>query len=167
MIDTPMNEGIAESIAEIFKDVVNSLIDGINWVIAQPINAINAALDGIRDWGVDFGLGEAKPFSWLPEIGVPEIPHLANGGLATAPTLAMVGDNRNAGVDPEVIAPLSKLQGMLGGENSEIVELLRLIVELLKSGMNIEIINYMFRNSREFSREVLNVINNDNARRGI
>lgn len=160
-------EGIAESIAEIFKDVVNSLIDGINWVIAQPINAINAALDGIRDWGVDFGLGEAKPFSWLPEIGVPEIPHLANGGLATAPTLAMVGDNRNAGVDPEVIAPLSKLQGMLGGENSEIVELLRLIVELLKSGMNIEIINYMFRNSREFSREVLNVINNDNARRGI
>lgn len=155
-------EGITESIADIFKDVVNSLIDGINWVIAQPINLINDALDGLR--GIE--ILDFTPFDWLPTLSVPEIPHLASGGLATAPTLAMIGDNRNAGVDPEVIAPLSKLQGMLGGENSEIVELLRLIVELLKSGMNIEIINYMFRNSREFSREVLNVVNDDNARRG-
>ena len=29
----------------------------------------------------------------------------------------MVGDNANASVDPEVIAPLSKLQGMMGGGN--------------------------------------------------
>ena len=43
------------------------------------------------------------------------IPALAEGGLATGPTLAMVGDNPNAGADPEVIAPLSKLKGMLGG----------------------------------------------------
>ena len=42
------------------------------------------------------------------------VPALAQGGLAHAPTLAMVGDNRNAGVDPEVIAPLSKLKNMMG-----------------------------------------------------
>ena len=42
-------------------------------------------------------------------------PKLAQGGLAYGPTLAMVGDNRMAGIDPEVIAPLSKLQDMLGG----------------------------------------------------
>lgn len=41
-------------------------------------------------------------------------PALAEGGLAFGPTMAMVGDNRNAGVDPEVIAPLSKLKAMLG-----------------------------------------------------
>jgi len=35
--------------------------------------------------------------------------------LAYSPTLAMVGDNTNASVDPEVIAPLSKLKNMLGG----------------------------------------------------
>ncbi len=34
---------------------------------------------------------------------------IAEGGLATGPTMALVGDNRNARVDPEVIAPLSKL----------------------------------------------------------
>ena len=108
-----------------------------------------------------------EPFSWLPTIGVPEIPHLAKGGLATAPTLAMVGDNKNAATDPEVIAPLSKLKGMLGdSSNSEIVELLRIIIELLRSGMNVEIINYLFKNSKEFSREVLQIVNSDRARRG-
>ena len=40
-------------------------------------------------------------------------PALAEGGLAYGPTYAMVGDNPNANVDPEVIAPLSKLQAML------------------------------------------------------
>lgn len=42
-------------------------------------------------------------------------PKLAKGGLAFGPTYAMVGDNPNAGVDPEVIAPLSKLKDMMAG----------------------------------------------------
>lgn len=41
------------------------------------------------------------------------VPALANGGLAYGPTYAMVGDNPNARTDPEVIAPLSRLQSML------------------------------------------------------
>lgn len=45
------------------------------------------------------------------------IPALAQGGLAYSPTLALVGDNRGAGADPEVIAPLSKLKQYLGGGN--------------------------------------------------
>ena len=50
------------------------------------------------------------------------VPALANGGLAYGPTYAMVGDNPNAGTDPEVIAPLSKLQAMLptGGSTQNI-----------------------------------------------
>ena len=47
-------------------------------------------------------------------------PALAQGGLAFGPTMAMVGDNQNAGVDPEVIAPLSKLQGMMGGASVQV-----------------------------------------------
>lgn len=43
------------------------------------------------------------------------LPALAKGGLAYGPTTALVGDNRNAGVDPEVIAPLSKLESIMGG----------------------------------------------------
>lgn len=47
---------------------------------------------------------------------------LAKGGLAYGETLAVVGDNPNARMDPEVIAPLSKLQGMLGKANQGAVE---------------------------------------------
>lgn len=47
---------------------------------------------------------------------------LAEGGLAYGPTMALVGDNRGAGSDPEVIAPLSKLrQYGLGRQTIEFV----------------------------------------------
>lgn len=48
-------------------------------------------------------------------------PKLANGGLAYGPTLAVVGDNRGAASDPEVIAPLSKLRNYMGGQQLELV----------------------------------------------
>lgn len=105
-------DGIKDGILNAFKFVVNGIIDGLNWVIAQPFNGINWALEKIK--GVDiFGL---KPFDGIRTISVPEIPKLAKGGLATAPVLAMVGDNPNASSDPEVISPLSELQKMISKE---------------------------------------------------
>ena len=50
-----------------------------------------------------------------------EAPALAQGGLAYGPTMALVGDNRSASIDPEVIAPLSKLRDMMGGNTVEVV----------------------------------------------
>lgn len=41
------------------------------------------------------------------------VPKLASGGLAFGTTYAMVGDNPNSSIDPEVIAPLSKLKALL------------------------------------------------------
>jgi len=58
------------------------------------------------------GAGAAVLFNTM--INKVAAPKLAKGGLAYAPTMAMVGDNRNARVDPEVIAPLSKLKSMMG-----------------------------------------------------
>ena len=85
---------------------------------------INPTLQTITDW-----TGVSLPY--MSEIS---LPRLYNGGLATAPTLAMVGDNKNASVDPEVIAPLSKLEGMLSGgiELNQIIELLREIISILR-----------------------------------
>jgi tape measure domain-containing protein len=59
------------------------------------------------------GAGAAVLFNTMLNKVAP--PKLAQGGLAYGPTMATVGDNRNARVDPEVIAPLSKLKGMLDG----------------------------------------------------
>ena len=49
-----------------------------------------------------------------------EVPALAQGGVAYGPTMAMIGDNRNAAIDPEVVAPLSKLKDMMGGNQVEV-----------------------------------------------
>jgi tape measure domain-containing protein len=57
------------------------------------------------------GLAGSLGKSLIMKIGAPK---LAEGGLAYGPTMATVGDNKNARVDPEVIAPLSKLKGMIG-----------------------------------------------------
>ena len=51
------------------------------------------------------------------------VPALATGGLAYGKTLALVGDNPNAIADPEVIAPLSKLQAMLPAGGSQNIKL--------------------------------------------
>jgi tape measure domain-containing protein len=65
------------------------------------------------------GAGAAVLFNTLLNKVSP--PKLAQGGLAYGPTISMVGDNKNARVDPEVIAPLSKLKGMLDGGGSPYV----------------------------------------------
>ena len=51
------------------------------------------------------------------------VPALATGGLAYGKTLALVGDNPNAIADPEVIAPLSKLQAMLPSGSGQNIKL--------------------------------------------
>lgn len=51
----------------------------------------------------------------IAAIATQPLPALASGGLAYAPTMALVGDNKNARVDPEVISPLSKLKELFFG----------------------------------------------------
>ena len=56
----------------------------------------------------------------MAAINSVQLPALAQGGLAYGATTALVGDNPNAHIDPEVIAPLSKLQDMMGGQRVEV-----------------------------------------------
>jgi tape measure domain-containing protein len=44
------------------------------------------------------------------------IPKFAEGGIVSGPTMAMVGEYSGAANNPEVIAPLDKLQSMMGGQ---------------------------------------------------
>lgn len=55
----------------------------------------------------------------IATIASQPLPALAEGGLASAPTLALVGDNPNARIDPEVISPLSKLKEMFNFGQSD------------------------------------------------
>ena len=42
------------------------------------------------------------------------VPKFANGGIVSGPTMGMMGEYPGAKANPEVIAPLDKLQGMMG-----------------------------------------------------
>ena len=85
-------------IVEIAKIPINAVISAINWVIGK-INSISVT---IPDWVPILG-GETFGFN------IPTIPELAAGGIATAPTLAMIGE----GGEPEAVMPLSKLAALL------------------------------------------------------
>ncbi|MGM1047599.1 MAG: phage tail protein [Bacillota bacterium] len=112
--------GIGDAIVAIFKGAVNAVIDALNWMIKQ----VNKISIDIPDWVPGAG-GKTMGFS------VPTIPKLAKGGLAYGPTLAMVGDNKGAAADPEVISPLSTLQDMLGSSNQAVVDVLTMILAAL------------------------------------
>lgn len=85
-------------IVNLAKVPINAVISAINWVISK-INSISVT---IPDWVPGVG-GKTLGFN------IPTIPALAAGGVATAPTLAMIGE----GGEPEAVLPLSKLAALL------------------------------------------------------
>lgn len=103
-------DNMKEQLTQIGRDLMKNLIKiAIGNAIAaafSPLSADNAASGGLA--------GVAKS-AFLQGLIPSMMPKLARGGLAYGPTMAMVGDNVGARVDPEVIAPLSKLEGMMGG----------------------------------------------------
>lgn len=85
-------------------------------LIASYVTPITAVVVGIA--AIAAGQAIISSFNTRNQGGVA----LAEGGLAYGPTMALVGDNRGAGSDPEVIAPLSKLrQYGLGRQTIEFV----------------------------------------------
>jgi hypothetical protein len=49
------------------------------------------------------------------------LPMMANGGLFTGASLAMVGEGSGtSSINPEVVAPLDKLQGMMGAQQVQV-----------------------------------------------
>ena len=60
-----------------------------------------------------FGIGLGFTESMLEVVTAAGIPMLAEGGIASGPTLAMVGEYAGATGNPEVIAPLDKLRTLL------------------------------------------------------
>ena len=48
------------------------------------------------------------------------IPQMASGGIVSGPVIAQVGEYAGAQHNPEVIAPLDKLQAMMGGQSVQV-----------------------------------------------
>jgi len=78
----------------------------------------------------------SKVKSWWDSLkGLKGIPAFAKGAVVHGPTLAMVGDNKGAATDPEVIAPLSMLSEYMEPsppDNSDIVAALLRVEQAIK-----------------------------------
>lgn len=92
----PMQNGL-ENVKNAFKSGIVSGLKGVLNSIRGPLNALIG------------GANSFKNALHLPLKDIRPIPQLATGGIATGPTLALVGEGRQ----DEAIAPIDKLQGYI------------------------------------------------------
>lgn len=105
--------GVIDNIIAWFKGIPDAIrgafggaVDTVKGTLNSVIGFMNGMSFDIPDWVPEFG---GKTFGF-------NIPMLANGGIATQPTLAMVGEGR----EDEAILPLSKLDALLRGSQSKL-----------------------------------------------
>ena len=112
-----------------FRDIVDSVGRAIKTgflayftVIKTEAELLYTVFKGVFNgiatlWNNTIGKLKFSVPSWVPGIGgkgfdVPNIPMLANGGIVTSPTLALIGER-----GPEAVVPLSRGGGYGGGTN--------------------------------------------------
>ena len=99
-----------------FKSFIQNLKIAIKQLLVQlaVIMAIKLLLGDATTVKAAFDLAKAK---------ILDVPKMANGGLFTGASLALVGEGAGTTAsNPEVVAPLDKLKGMINGGGSQQVE---------------------------------------------
>ena len=111
-------EGFRKVVDIVFEALVKGgklVFDGLTTYFTGLYNAFKTLFNGIAKlWNGTVGKLAFDIPSWVPLIGgkgfsVPEIPMLADGGIVTGPTLAMIGER-----GPEAVIPLSGRGGGMG-----------------------------------------------------
>ena len=116
--------GLAENGFQGFvKGMIQTVLDLIAMMLAQ---SISQAIAGATASGA--ASGPAAVFTTPAFIATAvggvmsafaAIPKFADGGIVSGTTLGMMGEYTGAKQNPEVIAPLNKLEGMLGGKQAQ------------------------------------------------
>lgn len=109
------SETFREAVDEMFsfiKTAVGFSVDLIKGYLNMVLGFYKTIFNGIaKAWNSTIGKLKFSVPDWVPVIGgkgfsVPDIPQLANGGIVTGPTLAMIGE-----AGPEAVIPLDKAGG--------------------------------------------------------
>jgi hypothetical protein len=108
------------TLAETGKLSFQGIFDALKQMIIRFAAAIAAAITlNILTGGAVMSAGGGKGFGSLikgaKSYGIGGLTPFAAGGIVSGPTAALVGEYPGARTNPEVIAPLNKLQNMLGG----------------------------------------------------
>lgn len=99
-----LGKAIFDGIGGAFKGVINAVLSAMEKGLNFAIKGLNTILDGI-----DKAAGPWVNFGSIPEV---KLPRLAEGGITTGPTIAMIGEK-----GPEAIIPLDRLGSMGQGMN--------------------------------------------------
>ena len=114
---------VAYKKSETFREFVDKLFSAVKTGVEFSLNAIQGYLEFVlgvyktvfntiaRLWNNTIGKLSFKFPDWVPGLGgkgfdVPNIPTLAQGGIVTGPTLAMIGE-----AGPEAVVPLDRGRG--------------------------------------------------------
>ena len=106
---------LARAVLQAGGIIIKTLIqEGVTGIVSNILKGPTGKALGPLALGVAAAAGALAAGLFQGLISKIKAPKLATGGLAYGETLATVGDNPNAAIDPEVIAPLSKLKSILG-----------------------------------------------------
>lgn len=147
------------------KGIINVLIDGLNALWTGIYNVGSGVVNTLG--GISGAIGNVFGQNWsfnMPQ-SIPLIPRLATGGLVKAPTLAVVGDNKGAASDPEVVAPLSQLRGYMTDGSSEILMLLKNLLKTVE-GKEETFVNNIFLDSDKIESKTVKVRKRNQRRYG-
>lgn len=125
---------IFNSMKEAIKVPLNAIIGFINGLISGVVSGINGMIGALNkihfrvdDWVPLIG-GKSFGFN-IGYVTAPQIPLLANGGVITDPTLAMMGEYAGAQNNPEIVAPQDLLRETVISANGEMVNALYQIAQ--------------------------------------
>jgi phage-related protein len=102
---------IHDNVVKPISDKFNSIRDAFKNGITDGLKAIvnNVIIDGLNGY-IKMINGIVHKVPGFGSLTIPDIPHLANGGITNGPTLALIGDNPGG---QEVVSPLDKLSGIV------------------------------------------------------
>lgn len=148
-------DGAKTSFAGCFQALPDFAKGPLNLVISLA----NKAIAGLNSLG-SFKIPDMVPGIGGQSVGIniPEIPMLAAGGIATGPSLAMVGEGR----EPEAILPLSRLGGMMGAGGPSISVNFSPVIQITGAGAVREDVQAGLRAGvADLKRELERLINSD------
>ena len=121
---------VLSGLAETGKISFQGIFDALKQMVIRFAAAIAAALTlNILTGGAVMAAGKAagaksgfgKLLAGGSSMGIGGLRPFAAGGIVSGPTAALVGEYPGARTNPEVIAPLNKLQNMMGGNVSFVI----------------------------------------------
>jgi hypothetical protein len=110
-------------ISNFFSNIWNAIVSGLKTEINDVISILDSLISAIDALHINIPaitIPGTKIGTQAVDIGfdIPQIPHLATGGIVSVPTVALIGE-----AGPEAVMPLSAMGGAAGGMQQIVINI--------------------------------------------